>query len=209
MFKRLCGERNLENVVLLTTMWSELKDEAVGLARERELRRDFWNEMESKGSTIRHFDGTRAMAEAFICRLMRKRNIVLDIQEELVDQEKRLEDTKAGRLIVPRLDRTIDEAGEKIDILGRMIGEAKGFRDEAKIKRLEEQRSTLLEQQQKNVVQRKRLQKRTGLEVADEIEEEEKKGKWKNRLALFASLCGLAITTTINVILPLAGVIAF
>jgi hypothetical protein len=60
MFKCICGGRNLENVVLLTTMWDELKDEAVGLARERELRADFWSAMETGGSTIRRFDGSRA-----------------------------------------------------------------------------------------------------------------------------------------------------
>jgi hypothetical protein len=36
MFNCLCGERNFQNVVLLTTMWSELKDEGKGLERERE-----------------------------------------------------------------------------------------------------------------------------------------------------------------------------
>ncbi|KAJ4987558.1 hypothetical protein SVAN01_07015 [Stagonosporopsis vannaccii] len=46
MFLRLCGEHNLENVVLLTTMWSELRDEARGLQREQELRRDYWTTME-------------------------------------------------------------------------------------------------------------------------------------------------------------------
>lgn len=57
MFMRLCGDHNLENVVLLTTMWGEIKDEGKGLQRERELRREFWTEMEKNGSTIRRFDG--------------------------------------------------------------------------------------------------------------------------------------------------------
>ena len=71
MFKRLCGDHNMANVVLLTTMWNQLRDEGVGLRRDQELREQFWSVMESKGSYIRRFDGSRAMAEAVVCRLMR------------------------------------------------------------------------------------------------------------------------------------------
>ncbi|KAJ4346018.1 hypothetical protein N0V95_005801, partial [Ascochyta clinopodiicola] len=86
MFMKLCGDQNMENVVLLTTMWGELRDEAKGLQRERELRKEFWKAMEKNGSTIRRFDASRSMAEAFVCRLMRKEDIVLDIQDELVKE---------------------------------------------------------------------------------------------------------------------------
>jgi hypothetical protein len=206
MFIRLCGEQNLQNVVLLTTMWSELRDEAVGLARERELRTNFWKVMESEGSTIRRFDGSKAMAEAFVCRLMRKPDIVLDIQNELVEQGKRLHETQAGRLILPRLEREFDKASDELDTLERLIKEAHGHHDEAEVSRFEEQRATLQDQQQKNTVQRKRLQKRTGQDVAEKIKQEEKAVKWKSRLSLFGTLLGVAISITVNVILPLAGV---
>lgn len=205
MFKCLCGEQNLKNVVLLTTMWSELNNEAIGLQRERELRKDYWIDMEKCGSTVRRYGGTRREAEAIICRLMRERDIVLDIQTELVDQEKRLEDTRAGQWIVPRLDRTIGESNERIRRLQLLIEEAE-IDDEVDVIDLEKERDKLLEQHQARLVQRNRLRKRPGNEVAAKVEVEKKKERWKNRLTLFGALLGLAITTTVNVILPLAGV---
>lgn len=209
MFQRLIGEQCMANVVLLTTMWSQLKDEAVGLRRERELREEFWSLMERKGSTIRHFDGSRAMAEAFICRLMRKKDIVLDIQTELFEQGKRLDETTAGRLVVPRLERLIGESENSIEQMNGLIRHAKEVEDWNERERLEAQRASLIKKRQNDMVRRERLQARPGRVVPQEIEERKRTGRWKDRVSLFASMLGLAITATVNVILPLAGVISF
>ncbi|KAF2726579.1 P-loop containing nucleoside triphosphate hydrolase protein [Polyplosphaeria fusca] len=209
MFKYLCGEANLSNVILLTTMWDELKDEAVGLGRERELRRDFWNVMEKKGSTVRRFDGSREMAEGLVCRLMRKPNVVLDIQSELVDQGKRLDETKAGSFMVPGLNKIIGESAEQIDSLGKMIADDKAQLSAEQRRGLEVQRESLVDRRQRDLARRERLHTRPGPRIAEKIEQEKKEGKWKGRLALFASLVGVALSATVNVILPLAGVIAF
>jgi hypothetical protein len=206
MFNCLCGERNLGNVVLLTTMWSELSNQGKGLERERELRNDFWNAMSAQGSTIRRFDGSKSMAEAFVCRLMRKQNIVLDIQDELVDQGLRLDETKAGRLIVPRLEQSIDVAREKIQSLGTLIDGADDA-EQPEVRRLRKQRDAVKEQHQAKVHQRRRLQNRKGAEVAEKIEKEKTKSKWKTKLGVFGTLLGLAISATINIILPLTGAV--
>lgn len=198
MFMRLCGERNLENVVLLTTMWSELKDAGKGMERERELRRDFWATMERRGSTIRQFDGSRSMAEAFVCRLMRKEDIVLDIQEELVNQGKRLDQTKAGQLMVPQIDLEISESEYKINELNKR-GENGGRRDSTEVRNLEMRRGSLLEQRQ-------RLQAKPGERIAQKIAGERKRDKIVSKLSIFGSILGLAVTVTVNLILPLAGV---
>ena len=73
VFRCLCGDSVLSNAIRLTTMWSELRGKAVSFKRQRELRERFWKTMESKGSEIRSFDGSRAIAEGFVCRLMRKK----------------------------------------------------------------------------------------------------------------------------------------
>ncbi|KAL1648301.1 hypothetical protein SLS61_006992 [Didymella pomorum] len=199
MFMRLCGERNLENVVLLTTMWSELRDQGKGLERERELRRDFWSTMEKRGSTIRQFDGSRPMAEAFVCRLMRKQNIVLDIQEELVDQGKRLDETRAGQLMVPQIDSEIIESEQKLQELNRR-GNYGERRNSSEVKALERRRGSLLEQRQ-------RLQAKSGAKVAEKIEGQRKRDRMMSKLSIFGTILGLAVTVTVNAILPLAGVI--
>lgn len=209
MFQHLCGEQSMSNIVLLTTMWNQLNNNVVGLKRERELREQYWNVMESKGSTIRQFDGKPAAAKALVCRLARKPDIVLDIQTELVDQGKRLEETTAGQLIVPHLDSRIVESHNKIQDLEELIVKAKEVENTTERGRLEEQRLLLVVQRQGDIAQRRRLQSRPGKEVAEEIEEKKKSGKWKDRVSVFATLVGLAITATVNVILPLAGVISF
>lgn len=198
MFMKLCGEQNLENVVLLTTMWGEIKDEGKGLQRERELRREFWTEMEKNGSTIRRFDGSRSMAEAFVCRLLRKGDIILDIQDELVGQGKRLDQTRAGQLVVPMIDQRIGESERKIKEM-----EEAGVSNSAEARKT---RKALLEQHQKNLDQRRRLQSKTGEEIREKIEGERKRDKMKNSLQVFVSILGLVATATVNVILPLAGV---
>lgn len=198
MFMRLCGDQNLENVVLLTTMWGELKDEGKGLQRERELRREFWTTMEKNGSTIRRFDGSRSMAEAFVCRLMRKHDIILDIQDELVGQGKRLDQTKAGQLVVPVIEQKIGESGRKIKEM-----EDQGVPNSAEAQK---RRQDLLDQHKKNLEERRRLQAKTGEEVAQKIAGERKRDKMKNNLQVFVTILGLAVTATVNVILPLAGI---
>jgi hypothetical protein len=207
MFKCLCGERNLKNVVLLTTMWSELSNEAQGLQRERQLRKEFWKDMEQRGSTIRRFDGSRTSAEAFICRLVREKDIVLDIQHELVDQDKILEDTAAGQWILPSIQRTIGESGRNIERLHTLIEEADD--QESDIIDLKKQHDEALEQQRRSLRQRNRLRKQTGREVGESIEVEKKKDKWKSRLAVFGTILGIAVTATVNIILPLTGVSLF
>ncbi len=199
MFMRLCGERNLENVVLLTTMWSDLRDPGKGMERERELRRDFWSTMERRGSTIRQFDGSKSMAEAFVCRLMRKQDIVLDIQEELVDQGKRLDQTKAGQLMVPQIDSEIVESEQKI----RELNKRRDYGEDPnnmEVNALERRRGSLLQQRQ-------RLQAKPGAKIAEKIEGERRRDRMMSKLSIFGTILGLAVTVTVNAILPLAGVI--
>jgi hypothetical protein len=53
MFKKLCGDSALKNVILGTTMWDKVS-ETEGIARERELTStpDFWGWMMDQGSRV-------------------------------------------------------------------------------------------------------------------------------------------------------------
>lgn len=204
MFKRLCGEHNMENVVLATTMWSELKSEAIGFARERELRAGFWNVMEDKGSTVSRFDGSEAMAEAFICRLMRKKSIVLDIQDELVTQGKRLEETRAAEMVVPRLDQDIRDVCSKIEQSNAKLGDARRAGDEMEVRRLQCAREPLLEEKERKIRLRDRFKARLGKEALQKVGKKIKE-KGAEALPLLVSLTNIVMTITVNFILPLAG----
>lgn len=178
MFKYLCGRQNLKNIGLLPTTWSQLPGKALGLERERELRRDYWKDTEKCGPTIRCHGGTRREAEAIICRLMREPHIVLDIPSELVDQEKHLKDTRAGQWIVPRLDLKIDESDARRHRLKWLVEEPELDNDSDVID-LEDERDKRLEQHHARVHQRNCLKKRPGNGIIDEVEAEKKGGGGK------------------------------
>lgn len=107
MFNKLCGENALHKVILVTTMWENLKTQDQGVARENELRStiDFWGWMWERGSKIeRHTndaESAKRLVEMFLPSDKQKapEHVVLTIQEEMADENKLLEDTKAGEAV--------------------------------------------------------------------------------------------------------------
>lgn len=114
MFRSLCGDQNLESVVLATTMWDkDVKGE--GEFREAMLReeKDFWGSMIDNGSKVLRHDKKKTSGLDILRYLIsRKKKVTLDIQTEMVDQDKRLCDTSAG--IVLQTDaQKLQESYEK------------------------------------------------------------------------------------------------
>ena len=98
IFKKICRETALKNVLLVSTRWNEL-DEAVGAAREKRLRDDFWAFMLSNGSTMARFHGDRDSAIGIASQLISRQSIILELQRELVEEGKTLERTLAGAFV--------------------------------------------------------------------------------------------------------------
>ncbi|KAJ0289334.1 hypothetical protein COL940_001531 [Colletotrichum noveboracense] len=102
MFKKLCGPEALKHVVLVTTMW-ELVDERTGLERQTELEttEDFWVYMLSKGSRIEKHMNNPQSAHHIISRFMSHSRpttpVLLAIQDEMVNKNKNLDETEAGK----------------------------------------------------------------------------------------------------------------
>ncbi|KAF4625165.1 hypothetical protein G7Y89_g13004 [Cudoniella acicularis] len=109
MFQRLCGDRGLSSVILATTMWTSLEStdagQEVGRKREEELRMpQFWGSLVDRGSEIVKHDGTKESAHSIISRLVDKgTQVVLDIQVQLVEENKTLDETSAGQFIQQEL----------------------------------------------------------------------------------------------------------
>lgn len=109
MFQRLCGDRGLSSVILATTMWTSLEStddgQEIGRRREEELRMpQFWGSMVDRGSEIVKHDGTKESAQSIISRLVDKGSqVVLDIQVQLVEENKTLDETSAGQFIQQEL----------------------------------------------------------------------------------------------------------
>ncbi|KAF2807133.1 P-loop containing nucleoside triphosphate hydrolase protein [Mytilinidion resinicola] len=99
MFKKLCGPNALKNVILATTMWDSVR-EADGAARESELisTPGFWGWMVSQGSKVYRHSGSTRSAFGLIQTLMQDNaRITLDLQQQMVNEKKDLDDTDAGK----------------------------------------------------------------------------------------------------------------
>ncbi|KAK7902298.1 hypothetical protein LTR67_001943 [Exophiala xenobiotica] len=110
MFRQLCGLNNLNSVILATTFWTDENGntvpEAVGQVRINELQQteEFWGGMIAKGSRVEKHDGSANSARRIVSNLVDRRiQAVLDIQRQLVDEHRSLDDTDAGQALQSEL----------------------------------------------------------------------------------------------------------
>jgi hypothetical protein len=97
LFRKLCGENNMGNVVLVTSMWENV-DPAEGVDHERELcgTGSFWGTMLMQGASAVRYNNNRVKALEIILDIVKKSPVALKIQTELVDEGIALIDTDAG-----------------------------------------------------------------------------------------------------------------
>jgi hypothetical protein len=95
MFRKLCGEKALQNVVIVTNMWEDI-DPRIGSAREAELTRDLKPVLDG-GATMARHDKTLSSAQTIIRLLLNNHPLPLRIQEEFINHYKVLPDTDAGK----------------------------------------------------------------------------------------------------------------
>ena len=192
IFKKICGDLALKNVLLVTTRWNEV-DEAVGASREKELRESFWAYMLSKESTMTRFYGTRDSATAIASQLMSKSGIVLEIQKEMVDQGKTLKNTVAGSFVnedISEMKARYEKELKDLDALRQTLVES----DRAMKRQIQQDWGR--EQQRLRTAQEdeQRLRRDIAAEVRQEIEQKtnQKKssGVWK-MIPLLPSLLGV------------------
>ncbi|KAJ4375938.1 hypothetical protein N0V83_001217 [Neocucurbitaria cava] len=132
MFKKLCGDKYFQNVILATTMWERLQTQVQGEQNEAQLlaERDWWGGMHEQGSKVfRHMD-TPESARSIIGYLMHTRPAALRIQEEMVDEHRNLVDTSAGREVEKDLQELREKYVSEIQSLREEQLEALQERDE-------------------------------------------------------------------------------
>ncbi|KAH8663862.1 P-loop containing nucleoside triphosphate hydrolase protein, partial [Ilyonectria robusta] len=100
LFRKLCGEENLSNVMLVTSWW-EVCEPEIAIAREAELKSQgtFWGTMISQGATTDRYNNQSEVAEAIVRRLLPNNPVALKIQEQLVLEQKPLAETDAGTFV--------------------------------------------------------------------------------------------------------------
>lgn len=97
MFRRLCGEQTLRNVVIVTNMWGEV-DRQLGEQREHELatQQDFFKPALDKSAKMMRHHNTLESAHEIIRHLLSNNPMALQIQREIVEEHKDVSQTSAA-----------------------------------------------------------------------------------------------------------------
>jgi len=108
LFSSICGQEAMKNVVIVTTMWSKVS-EVEGTERERDLKRDVWNDMLSSGCSIEHFKDTHRSAWDIVGSIEKKEQTEVQLPREIVDTRLRLNETQVGTTLNKELEKLIQD----------------------------------------------------------------------------------------------------
>ncbi|KAK5653183.1 hypothetical protein OQA88_9081 [Cercophora sp. LCS_1] len=128
MFRKLCGEKAYQSVVLTTSMWSKVDPEE-GAMRERELveTSGFWGLMCQRGSRVFRYLGTQESALELVGYILSLHmQATLAIQDEIVNQGHEIDETAAAQelnadIIREREQHRADLANAREDMRQAML----------------------------------------------------------------------------------------
>jgi hypothetical protein len=160
LFRELCGNDNLNNVLLGTTFWTEV-DDTIGQKREKQLLADpkFWKPMAEKGSRAFRLKGNRLEDLQILSHIAQRHGKFLIQAQEEMRLGQQMHETSAGRAMNLGLDQIKREYEAKIST-ERLEQQARI--DEADRRRREEHRK----EQVRTERQRRRNVKRLEREEA-------------------------------------------
>lgn len=151
VFEKLCGVQSFPYAVLATTMWGLIEQNeggfAIGVAREKALaeKDEFWGVMMKNGSRVIRHTGDAQSARDIISYLVNKQaSVVLDIQRQMVDENRTLDETSAGQYIQKELFEARKRHEKELAELQESLKEAMNGRDQDLISELSEQRQERL-----------------------------------------------------------------
>ncbi|KAG9103353.1 hypothetical protein FRC07_010013, partial [Ceratobasidium sp. 392] len=132
VFRQLCGNTSLSNVLLVTNMWSN-PPAPIELEREAELRDhpDFFRPAIEKGARMaRRAYKNKESAHEIVRMLLGKQTTTMAIQKELVDQRKELSKTSAGKILERELQLVIERHRIEMEQVRQDMKDAIRERDE-------------------------------------------------------------------------------
>lgn len=150
MFRELCGETTLKNVVIVTTMWGEVAL-ARGTAREVELATNtkfFKSAIDKQALLLRH-DNTFSNAQSILCHIIHNRPLSLRIQDEVVTEGKDISQTAAGEELGRELAAQTRKFQAEMSALQEQTNAAIKEKDEETRMELEQERQNLRDQMNK------------------------------------------------------------
>ena len=145
MFGRLCGDNAAQRVRLVTTMWDKVKDTNTAENRVAQLEGNFWKPLIDAGARHKRFENTPKSAWDIVRDATGESEALL-LQEELVDADRRLNETTAGKALYTQFQRLLQE---QKDTIKQLSDEAKVQNDPALAKELEAEYKRIEAQLQK------------------------------------------------------------
>jgi len=147
MFRKLCGEDALENVVVVTTRWDDVpeEDRETMEKRENELMRTpgkFFQPLIAAGGQFLRHDNTEGSAGRIVETFLKNHPIALQIQIEM-SNGKTLEETAVGSELAAELKKLGDKHSKEMKNLKEEMTVAIAEKDEALKKELEAERSKM------------------------------------------------------------------
>ena len=144
MFRKLCRDETLRNVLIVTTMWG-LVDAQVGEAREEELKTNdiFFKPVLDEGARMARHDNTHQCAQDLVRMIMKNRPQALRIQRELVDERKDITETLVGEELGRERAELVKKHKSELQEIQDEMREALARRDLQTKKELEEHEKKL------------------------------------------------------------------
>ncbi|KAI1123684.1 P-loop containing nucleoside triphosphate hydrolase protein [Nemania abortiva] len=206
IFKRICGEKAMENVILVTSRWDEV-EESIGASREHELRESFWAYMLGHGSSLSRYHGDRESARAIASQLLLKDTVMLQIQDEMVNGGKNLDQTTAGSFVDDSLAKQkakFEKELKELEELRRQLQESDRHMRRQVQSDLQTQRGKLIDTEEQQVS----LKRDIVSEVKEEIKT--KRSKWRSGAKKALPLLPIALNLLLMFVglPPVAGVSA-
>ncbi|KAF9254050.1 hypothetical protein L218DRAFT_968481 [Marasmius fiardii PR-910] len=143
MFRQLCGDNTLKNMLIVTNMWGQLVDIEDGNAREKELMTTdgFFKSALDRGAKMVRHDHTPTNAKALLLRyLVGNEPLPLRIQTEMVVEHKDVWQTAAGEAVDdPEMTAQKKKHAAEVEALKRQMEENMRLKEEENRKQAREE----------------------------------------------------------------------
>ncbi|KAK7444068.1 hypothetical protein VKT23_015466 [Stygiomarasmius scandens] len=176
MFRELCGTENYKNVIVLTTFWDRVNG-SEGQKREKQLQTKFCKDLVAGGARFLQHDRTISGARQVVKQILPLPPTNVQIQKEIREEGKSLEDTAAGSVHREEVERLIAKHKKEVEDLRSEMKKIERSNEDARrelkeekaklqleLKRWEKERLELQQGLDEEKLYRKRLEESSGKE---------------------------------------------
>ncbi|KIM27772.1 hypothetical protein M408DRAFT_24147 [Serendipita vermifera MAFF 305830] len=181
IFRELCGETTLKNIIIVTNMWAEVPTEA-GKRREHQLETDdrYFAPAIVAGAKLLQHHNTKESAEAILTQIVHNTPLPFKIQQEVVDKKKYLDETAAvevlsndAQVMEERHKREMEEIRRKM-AAEEWINQGRARREKAK-REVEAEQQRINDQGLHEKLRKDRMNQKVEARLREELRKLEKK----------------------------------